>query len=51
MLRLVIQGAFVDLPNTAGLTPIDVANMYNMAVPVELLSACNFSSSNNNDQA
>lgn len=44
MRRLVIQGAYVDLPNKAGLTPIDVANMYNMSVPVELLAGCNFSS-------
>lgn len=46
MHRLVIQGAFVDLPNAAGHTPIDIANMYNVAVPVELLAACNFSLSN-----
>lgn len=45
MRLLVIQGAFVDLANAAGLTPIAVANMYNMSVPVELLAGCNFVSS------
>lgn len=32
----------MDIENNAGITCVQVANMYNMAVPVDMLEPCNF---------
>ncbi len=42
MKRLLVQGGAVDIENNAGITCVQVANMYNMAVPVDMLEPCNF---------
>lgn len=42
MRRLLVQGGAVDIANNAGETCVQVANLYHMAVPVDMLDRCNF---------